>query len=98
MRVPAPLPEEPVSHETGSFSIPPHSIPPHQGGIHFIKAITIQVNVKVIGDIHISMTQEARKDLHINAFVIAVSSECVAKHMLAPVRHTSSSAQALGLV
>ena len=32
---------------------------PHQGLIHFIKAIAIQVNVKVIGDIHISVPQEA---------------------------------------
>ena len=57
VRVLVPLPEEPVSKETGSYSM--LSPIPHQSLIHFIKPITIQVNIKVIGDIHISMTQEA---------------------------------------
>ena len=71
-----PLPEEPVSKETGSFSM--LSPIPHQSLIHFIKAITIQVNVKVIGDIHIGMTQEARKYLYINAFIDGMRfSRCV---------------------
>ena len=67
VRVLVPLLKEPVSKETGSFSL--LSPIPHQSLIHFIKAIPIQVNVKVIGDIHISMTQETRLYLLINAFI-----------------------------
>ena len=80
--LPLPVNENAESRESAFFLL--LSPIPHQGLIHFIKSIAIQVNVKVIGDIHISMTQEARKYLHINAFVIAVGCECVAKHMLAP--------------
>lgn len=43
------------------------------------------MNVQVIGDIHISMTQEARKYLYINAFVIAVRGECVPKDVFPSV-------------
>ena len=43
------------------------------------------MDIQVIGDIHISMTQEARKYLHINAFVIAIRGERVPKDVFPSV-------------
>ena len=77
--LPLPVNENAESRESAFFLL--LSPIPHQGLIHFIKSIAIQVNVKVIGDIHISMTQEARKYLHINAFVIAIRGERVPKNV-----------------
>ena len=77
--LPLPVNENADSRESAFFLLLLYI--PHQGRIHFIKAITIQMNVKVIGDIHISMTQEARKYLHINAFVIAIRGERVPKNV-----------------
>ena len=82
VRVLVPLPENQFRKRLVLFSM--LSSIPHQSLIHFIKAITIQVNINIICDIHISVSQEARKYLHINAFVVAVGCECVAKYMLAP--------------
>ena len=79
VRVLLPLPRNADSKESAFFLLLLNI--PHQSLIHFIKAITIQVNVQVIGDIHISMTQEARKYLHINAFVIAIRGERVPKNV-----------------
>ena len=50
----APANEDADSRESAFFLL--LSPIPHQSLVHFIKAIAIQVNVKVIGDIHISMT------------------------------------------
>ena len=92
--VPLPVNENAESRDSAFFLL--LSPIPHQGLIHFIKAITIQVNVKVIGDIHISVSQEARKYLHINAFVIAIRGERVpvymsaaAENLLHPRKHIS---------
>ena len=55
--LPLPVNENAESRDSAFFLL--LSPIPHQGLIHFIKAIAIQVNVKVIGDIHISVPQEA---------------------------------------
>lgn len=39
------------------------------------------MDIQVIGDIHISVTQKERKYLHINAFVIAIRGERVPKNV-----------------
>lgn len=42
------------------------------------------MNIEVIGDIYVRVSQQAGEYLHINAFVIAIRGECVPKDMLAP--------------
>ena len=81
--LPLPVNENAESRDSAFFLLLRHI--PHQGRIHFIKAITIQVNVEIIGDIHISVTQEARKYLYINPFVIAVCGECMPKDVFPSV-------------
>lgn len=56
-----------------------------QGSIHFIKPISIQVNIEVVGDTHICVSQKAGEYLHINAIVVAVCGKCVPEYVFSPV-------------
>ena len=56
-----------------------------QGSIHFIKPISIQVNIEVVGDTHICVSQKAGEYLHINAIVVAVCGKCVPEYVFSSV-------------
>ena len=56
-----------------------------QGRIHFIKPISIQVNIEVVGDIYVCVSQQAGENLHVNAFVIAIRGECVPEYVFSSV-------------
>ena len=56
-----------------------------QGRIHFIKPISIQVNIEVVGDIHVCVPQQAGKYLHVNALVIAIRGERVPEYVFSSV-------------
>ena len=44
---------------------------PQQGIVHFVEAIAIQVNIQVIRNIYIRVTQQAGENLHVHPLVIA---------------------------
>ena len=56
-----------------------------QGSIHFIKAIAIQVNIEVVGDVHVCVSQQSGENLHIHPFVIAIRGECVPEYVFPSV-------------
>ena len=50
--------------------------------------------INVVRDVHIGMTKQPGKDLHVDSFVIAVRRKRVTEYMLAPVKDVSGLAQA----
>ena len=65
----------------------------HQRLVHLIKSISIQMNIDVVRDVHIGMSEQSGKDLHVDSFVIAVRRKSVSEHMLSSVRNVSGFAQ-----
>lgn len=56
-----------------------------QGSIHFIKPISKQVNIEVVGDIHVCVSQQSGENLHINALVVAVCGKSVPEYVFPSV-------------
>lgn len=56
------------------------------------------MNVYVVCNVHIRMSQQSGEDLYIRPFVIAIRRKSVSEHILSPVRNTRSPAQALRLI
>ena len=68
-----------------------------QSLVHLIESIAIQVNVDVVGDIYIGMSEQLGKNLDVHALVIAVCSERMPKDMFASVLNPCIAARALRL-
>jgi len=56
------------------------------------------MHIDVVGDIHVSVSQQLGEDLHIDALVIAVRRKRVTENMLSSVSDVSGFAKALGLI
>ena len=58
---------------------------PHQGAVHLVEAIAIQMNIQVIRNIYFRVAQQAGENLHIHPLVVAICSERMPKDMVASI-------------